>query len=59
MCEPGGQTDRETEQAGGVDVLNAEKGREMGEQRGKKRERQYLKQILMGAGKRKDGAAAG
>lgn len=25
----------------------------------KKRERQYLKQILMGAGKRKDGVAAG
>lgn len=42
-----------------MDVLNAEKGREMGEQRGKKRERQYLKQILMGAGKRKDGVAAG
>lgn len=48
-----------------MDVLNAEKGGG-GEQENKevwkkkkKRERQYLKQILMGAGKRKDGVAAG
>lgn len=48
-----------------MDVLNAEKGgggnrriRRFGKKK-KKRERQYLKQILMGAGKRKDGVAAG